>query len=172
MAASAVRESRVVGRARRTARVMVELVERELVIRRIQRRNVKSIIARCHLCELFFTWNGAGESHHRIARRHRKAQRERNRWRITRTKRSMREIAGLENRLQQRRCNTLTAVRRLNEKVADVALLLRVARDGDPDNFAVIARRPGIAAFTRFERKPNAPALTYTVAFLSGQGAP
>ena len=94
------------------AGLTIEFIQGEGMRHRIDRVDRKPIFAGRHLSELFFTWNGAGEAHDGIARRHAKAQREGEGCGIARIERHRtgNPVSIAQCRAQQPRADPLIAV--------------------------------------------------------------
>jgi hypothetical protein len=147
----------VVKGTRRSAGLPVELVDRRGVNCNVDPRNFEAVLAGRHLCQLFFSRNRAGKPQNRLTWRHAKAQRQRERGGVGGIEdRRMHEILGaVKGDLKQSRANPTPAIRRLDEEIAGVALVVGVARDRDADDLAVIMRRPSRTTFRSLQREPD-----------------
>ena len=125
---------------------------------RVDHIYLKAILSGRHFRKLLLTRDRARKPHQRFALGHALTERESERRSIAGIEEHrLGKVAGIgKGRLQQPRTETLTAVRRLDKQVSDVALLFRIVRDHDPDRFALVARYPNGSALRKLEGKPNA----------------
>jgi hypothetical protein len=124
---------------------------------------LEPIAAGGHLGELFFSRNRSGEANDRICRRdaapHGQGKPRRLVW--IEQHRPPDVIRVGERSIEELPADALTAIRWLDEKLADVPLFFRGMHHRDSDDFTVVARRPNRPAIGEFRGDAKAGIIVF-----------